>query len=387
VTLPLPLSAPKPGDPEGHWPGVIAVVGLGLLGASLCEAARRRHPGVTLLGISSPATIAQALAEGVIDEGGPYERIAEFIATADLVILCTPIDHILALLGDWATKPPTFKTGAIVTDVGSTKATICAAAKVAFSGTHSPAVFIGSHPMAGSERSGLKARDAHLFENACWIVCPEKEAPQDACEKLAHFLKTLGARLVELDPARHDAAVAHVSHLPQLLATALAAYVGGMQPLAESGLQIAGGGFRDMTRLAASSYDVWNPILRTNKTQVLQALAGYRDLLHSFENDLRRDSLAAGFAEGQALRSRLQTHRKGLTHALSEIVVDLEDKPGTLIAALKPLSDTGLNVLDCEILKIREGEEGVLMLAFADEQSAESAVALLHQSGLKARRR
>jgi len=383
--LPTPLSSPKPGDKPGRWPGVITVVGLGLLGGSLCEAARRRFPGVTLMGVSSAATVKQALSEGVIDEGGPYERLNAFAAAADLVFLCTPIDHILGILRAWADKPPAFREGAVVSDVGSTKSIICAAAAQAFEASR--AAFVGSHPMAGSERSGLGARDPHLFENACWILCPENSTPPPALQKLSGFVAALGGRQVMLEPERHDMAVAHVSHLPQLLASALAAFVGSRPALAESGLQIAGGGFRDMTRLAASSFEVWNPILRTNLAQVLSALDGYRESLGALETDLRKDNAGAVFSAGQELRSRLQTHRKGLTHTLSEIVVDLEDKPGALLAVLQPLAEAELNVLDCEILKVREGEEGVLMLAFAHEQSAETALLLLQDAGLTARRR
>lgn len=384
--------APRPASRlEGEntaWPRSIAVVGLGLLGASLCEAARRRHPGVTLYGISSTKTVAQALKEKVIDEGGDYAQLDAFAVRADLVVLCTPIDHILGILQGWENKLPTFKPGAVITDVGSTKSAICAAAKRAFGKSESKANFVGSHPMAGSEKSGLQARDGHLFENACWILCPEEGGPEtEAASRLAFFLESLGARLMQLAPDQHDATVAHVSHLPQLMATALAAFVGASEDLAENGLQVAGGGFRDMTRLAASRFEVWDPILRTNKTEVMQALSGYREWLQRFEAALRDDALGPFFASAQNLRGRLQTHRKGLTHALCDIVVDLEDKPGALLAALKPLAEAGLNVLDCEILKVREGEEGVLLLAFAHDASADAAIARLHQEGLRARRR
>jgi prephenate dehydrogenase len=394
---PATRTAPKLSGENSAWPRSIAVVGLGLLGASLCEAARRRHPGVTLFGVSSPKTVSQALAEGIIDEGGDYAEINSFAQRADLVVLCTPIDHILGILQGWAHTLPTFKPETIVTDVGSTKAAICEAAALAFGaggdagggfGTGAQgATFIGSHPMAGSEKSGLNARDGHLFENACWIVCPDENVAEEASARLAFFLESLGARLVQLTPDLHDAAVAHVSHLPQLLSTALAAFLGSRENLAENGLQIAGGGFRDMTRLAASRFEVWDPILRTNKDQVLQALSGYRELLQSLESALGADALGPHFEAAQKLRARLQIHRKGLTHALCDVVVDLEDKPGALLAVLKPLAEAGLNVLDCEILKVREGEEGVLLLAFANDAIADAALARLHLAGKRARRR
>lgn len=391
VGKPASRTAPKIAGENSAWPRSVAVVGLGLLGASLCEAARRRHPGVTLFGISSSKTVSQALAERLIDEGGDYAELDAYAQRADLVVLCTPIDHILGILQGWALKLPAFKPGAIVTDVGSTKVAICEAAARAFG--VGGATFIGSHPMAGSEKSGLNARDGHLFENACWIVCPDENTlggnavAEEASARLAFFLESLGARLVTLTPAVHDAAVAHVSHLPQLLSTALAAFLGSRATLAENGLQIAGGGFRDMTRLAASRFEVWDPILRTNKKQVLEALTGYRDLLQHLESALGADALAPHFEAAQKLRARLQIHRKGLTHALCDVVVDLEDKPGALLAVLKPLAEAGLNVLDCEILKVREGEEGVLLLAFANDALADAALAHLHLAGKRARRR
>jgi prephenate dehydrogenase len=382
-----PHVAPKLRGENEAWPKTVTVVGLGLLGASLCEAAKRRHPGVTVFGISSAATVSQALAEGVIDEGGSYEQLDAFAARADLTVLCTPIDHILGVLERWRVILPAFKSGAIVTDVGSTKAAICEAARAAFAKSNLAASFIGSHPMAGSEKSGLSARDSHLFENACWIVCPDEGQPSEPCERLAFFLESLGARLVQLDPKVHDATVAHVSHLPQLLATALAAFVSQKNPIAENGLQVAGGGFRDMTRLAASRFEMWDPILRTNKQEVMQALLGYQSLLGQMAAALSRDEMSELFAAGQSLRARLQTHRKGLTHALSDILVDLEDKPGALLAVLQPLAQSDLNVLDCEILKVREGEGGVLLLAFANEATANLALTQLHQAGFKARHR
>jgi prephenate dehydrogenase len=369
------------------WPKTITVVGLGLLGASLCEAAKKRHPGVTVFGVSSQGTVNQALAEGVIDDGGPYEQLDAFVARADLTVLCTPIDHILGILTRWTRQLPEFKAGAIVTDVGSTKAAICDIAQQAFGKTNLAASFIGSHPMAGSEKSGLSARDSHLFENACWILCPDEGQSTEPSERLGFFLESLGARLVQLDPKVHDATVAHVSHLPQLLATALVVFVSQRQPIAENGLQVAGGGFRDMTRLAASRFEMWDPILRTNKPEIMHALLGYQSLLGQMAAALSRDEMATLFAEGQSLRGRLQTHRKGLTHALSDIIVDLEDKPGALLAVLRPLAQAEINVLDCEILKVREGEEGVLLLAFANEATATLAITQLHQVGFKARHR
>jgi prephenate dehydrogenase len=395
---------------EWH-PDRIAVVGLGLLGASLAEAARKRWPGLRLNAVSSPATLDKARAAGLLRNGDgsfAYADVDAAVADADLVVLCTPIDHIKSILEAWAAKPPACKPGCIVTDVGSTKAEICALGRKAFpaysagraetAADNGAAVFIGSHPMAGSEKTGLEARDPLLFQNASWVVCAD-EAPAEAsakhasariaeaAAKLEGFAKALGARTTRMPAELHDKVAAHVSHLPQLLSTALASYIGERGPVVENCLQIAGGGFRDMTRLAASSFAVWEPILRSNLAAVREVTAGFREHLAALEAGLEWDLARDFFREGNSLRSRLSTAKKGLALPLAEILVDLEDKPGTLVKALQPLSDAGINVLDVEILKVREGEGGVLMMGFHGSEEAEKAVAELGAVGFKARMR
>ena len=198
----------------------LAVVGLGLLGASIAEATRKRFPGWKIIGVSAQHTVKEALDQKVIDAGFDYADIRTALADADIAFLCLPIDRILGYLNEWASEPLILKPGAVVSDVGSTKAEICAAGRRA-----APQNFIGSHPMAGSEKTGLKARDAHLFENAAWIVSPDKEAPAESVRTLESFIEGLGARLLRFSPSQHDIVVAQASHLPQLIATALGAYV------------------------------------------------------------------------------------------------------------------------------------------------------------------
>jgi prephenate dehydrogenase len=363
----------------------LAVVGLGLLGASLAEATRKRYPGWRITGVSAPGTVKEALEHKVIDAGFGYEEIRPALSDADYAFLCLPIDRILDLLAQWEAEPLALKPGAVVSDVGSTKSEICAAGRRAFAA--SPAgTFIGSHPMAGSEKTGLKARDAHLFENAAWIVSPDKEAPEAATKNLEDFLHGLGARVLRLAPARHDAVVAQASHLPQLLATALGAFIAGSDGVDDI-LQVAGGGLRDMTRLAASSFPVWEPILRTNRRNLEQVLPAFRRELEILEEDLVEDGAERFFTEANALRGRFGAPRKGFSSPTTEILVDVQDKPGALLRILSPLAEAGLNVLDLEILKVREGEEGVLMMGFHAPEEAKKAIELLAASGHQARLR
>jgi prephenate dehydrogenase len=363
----------------------LAVVGLGLLGASIAEATRKRFPGWRIVGVSAPATTKDARAQGVIDAGFDYADIRAALADADIAFLCLPIDRILGYLNEWAEAPLALKPGAVISDVGSTKAEICAAGRKAFPAS-SAGTFIGSHPMAGSEKTGLKARDAHLFENAAWIVCADKEAPPDSVNSLERFVEGLGARLLRFSPGRHDMVAAQASHLPQLVATALGAYVSGSERVDEI-LGIAGGGLRDMTRLAASSFAVWEPILRTNRKNLELVLPAFRKELEVLEEDLLEDGGERFFQEANGLRGRFATSRKGFSSPTTEILVDIEDKAGALLRVLTPLSDAGLNILDLEILKVREGEEGVLMMGFHAPAEADKALSLLAASGHKARLR
>jgi prephenate dehydrogenase len=369
-------------------PKTLTVVGLGLLGASLAEAVRKRHPDWKIIGVSAERTGREALAAKVVDQVYTYADIREALKDCDFGFLCLPIDRILGLLQEWADTPLVLKTGAILSDVGSTKAEICVAARKAFpSGTSaSGGVFIGSHPMAGSEKTGLAARDAHLFETAAWIVCPDKDSDAERVATLEHFVEELGARVLRLSPERHDALVAQVSHLPQLIATTLAAYLSATDD-PDAMLQVAGGGFRDMTRLAASNFAVWEPILRTNRKNLELILPAFRRELEVLEEDLMEDGGARFFEEANGLRARYHAPRKGFTSSVTEILVDIEDKAGALLHALQPLSAAGLNILDLEILKVREGEEGVLMMGFRKPAEAEKALEILAASGHKARLR
>ncbi len=366
----------------------ITLVGLGLLGASLAEVIRKRFPTTRILGVSSSTTLVKAQEFDLADEIFTYEDIDLAVSRANLILLCTPIAHIQETLKRWAITKPNFLDHAIVTDVGSTKGEICALAETVFPASSSQeACFIGSHPMAGSEKTGIEARDAHLFENASWVICPHPSTHKDTVSRLLHFVEILGARPSIMQANEHDRIAAHVSHLPQIISTALASFIGEQNTVVENCLQIAGGGFRDMTRIAASSYAMWEPILATNQKEILSVLRKYREHLGQLETAMGQPQFKTYFQAGNALRSRLTVQKKGFSTTLTEILVDLQDAPGMLLRILKPLAEQGLNVLDVEILKVREGEEGTLMLAFKTLEQAKQAIASLNQNSFLARLR
>ncbi len=259
------------------------IVGTGLLGASFGLAARRKNLFGRIIGVSSPAVVSAALANGAIDASLP---LAEALAEADFVLLAQPVRRIIALLSE---IDPLLKPGALVTDVGSTKTAICAAAASLTRST-----FIGGHPMAGREVRGPEGALATLFENRPWILT----TPHPALETI---VRAVGANPVHLSPSDHDRLVALSSHLPQLAATALASL------LSEIDLrQVAGPGILDMTRLALSSFSLWEDILATNKDNIDAALSAYIAELERVRAALRSSTLESHFARGADLARQLR---------------------------------------------------------------------------------
>lgn len=261
----------------------VTIVGCGLMGASFALALRRYCPYVRIAGWDASSNVReQALERGIIDEID--EAFAnERVSTSDLIYLAIPVRNIKSVLRD---RGHQIAPGAIVSDAGSTKAEVCAAARNYLTNGQ---VFIGGHPVAGSHLGGLEHARADMFENAAYVLIKEdSEATKAAFETMVALVKTLGARVVVTTAAEHDQAMAFVSHLPQLISSVLAATIES-QAEAETLKQMAGSGYRDMTRLAQSSWSMWGDIFATNTLPIANALNEMLDQL-----DLLRDELSEG---------------------------------------------------------------------------------------------
>jgi prephenate dehydrogenase len=332
----------------------IAIVGLGLLGSSLATIFKRKYSKATIVGISSPNTVKKAIKLKIIHEGYDYNSVDRAVKNSDIIFLCTPITHIMEMLKRWNRHPPQFQNECIVTDVGSTKTKICRLGQKAISKSKK-GYFIGSHPMAGSEKRGIEARNPHLFENASWVICPHPSIPKGCLDKFKFFIEDLGARTSIMAPEIHDKVVAHVSHLPQLISTAIAGFLADQHHVLENSLQIAGSGFRDMTRLANSSLTVWEPIFSSNNEEIQNALNNYICYLQNVNEAFKKGKIQPFFQSGKSLREKLSLHQREFTSDLTEILLSVPDKPG-------------------KILKVREGESGTIRIAFKNLQDAENAV-------------
>ncbi len=254
----------------------ITILGPGLLGASLAMAVKERGLATSVHSWSRRAeTRAKCINAPWCD--AVFDTAAEACTGSDLVILCTPVETIAPLIAEIA---PNLKNGCLVTDVGSTKSLICRHATAAMPAT---ATFIGSHPMAGSERNGMEHARADLFNNATCLITPLPEAPAPEIARLMAFWEALGMRLATVSPEKHDEIVAHISHLPHLLASTLCSLLANVDPAWGS---FSGGGLRDTTRVASGDAQLWKQILEQNREEVLRSINAFEDELHHLKSAL-----------------------------------------------------------------------------------------------------
>jgi len=279
----------------------IAVVGLGLIGGSLVKSFRRNVPECKLIGVDSRDTLAAA--HKYLDEAYEPKNLARAVREADLVFLATPVNTILQQLPEIAQS---IRCGAVATDVGSTKGLIVAEAQKHFIGER---YFIGGHPLAGREKGGWENASADLFENAAYALTPESDFPAHLSEALTQLLQTLGARVIELEPETHDRLVAEISHLPQLLAVALMNFIARDNAPLEVSLQLAASGFRDMTRLAASPFAIWQDIFAGNRANVRRSLQEFIVALQKLAQALDNGDLEPHFQQANRLQQNLAALR------------------------------------------------------------------------------
>jgi prephenate dehydrogenase len=252
----------------------LAVVGVGLLGGSVAKAARARGLAREIVGIGrDESRMAPALRDGVLDRA--TVDLAEGLRGADVVVLAMPVLVIERMLPAVAAA---VADGALVTDVGSTKAGIVAAAG-ALTATR-PFRFVGSHPMAGSEQAGYAVARDDLFEGATVIVTPTDTTAPRSVKETVGMWEAMGARVSQLDPRAHDRVVAAISHLPHLVAFALVAGAHRFEP---SAFAFAARGFRDTTRVAAADPVMWQEIFHDNRAALLDSVARFREALAEVE--------------------------------------------------------------------------------------------------------
>lgn len=277
----------------------ITVIGCGLIGGSICLALKRKRPELQIVALDLPERIAAISEAGVADIVGTLDQAEKYLPQSSLVILATPVEKILELLTQIG---PLLAPGTIVTDVGSTKALIVNEAK-----KHLPeqVSFIGGHPIAGMEHSGVEAADPLLFKGKVFMLCPSTDTPSKDLLYLIDLAEDLFAIPVTIEAEEHDRFMAMISHVPQLMAVALVD--AALKDDSTHGLldMIVGRGFLDITRIAASDFAVWKGILGSNKAAIESALDRLEGSLDELRHNLGEHGLEAMWQKVSARRRKM----------------------------------------------------------------------------------
>lgn len=355
-------------------PKNIGFIGLGLIGGSIAKAVRHFYPGIHIVAASGrKETVELALSENLIDEG--CTEIGNAFSKCDYIFLCAPVSCNAKYLTDLKTI---IKKDCIITDVGSTKTDI-----------HTRVIqldmeenFIGGHPMAGSEKTGLENSKRHLIENAYYVITPTGKVPAEAVEDYVEFIGSLKALPLVLDYKQHDYITAAISHLPHLIAAGLVNLVKHNDCKEQYMKTVAAGGFKDITRIASSSPVMWEQICMTNHENISQLLGKYIESMQEIKDSLdqvRGQDIYDLFEESREYRNSITDVSHGPIKKAYVLYVDLVDETGGIATVATILACNQINLKNIGIVNNREFEEAVLKIEFYEEEPCKKAAALLNK--------
>lgn len=356
--------------------GRVFVIGLGLIGGSLALCIKKEHRDVTIVGYDinrEQSRLAKML--GVVDEVA--EHIAEGATDANVIIISAPVietEAIIHLLSELQLNPEV-----IITDTGSTKSKIVANA---FGLMKKGYTFIGGHPMAGSHKSGVSAAKEILFENAFYLLTPEEHIENSKVELLKEWLKGTNAKFLTVTPKNHDYLTGIVSHFPHIIAASI---VRQTERLAGNDTlipRLAAGGFRDITRIASSSPEMWKDILLHNREVLIELINQWQDEMDGVKDLLELENSSGifdYFQQAKQFRDSLPLKEKGAIPAFYDLYVDVPDYPGVISEITGYLAKENISITNIRILETREDEiYGVLVISFQTEEDRQRAERCIH---------
>ena len=353
----------------------IGFIGLGLIGGSIAKALRAARPGDTFIAYDkNKESLIQAMADNVINQA--TDTIGSAFSDCDVIFLCAPVSTCIGFLD---TLKQIIRPDCVLTDVGSVKSAIHQAVFKAGLSGH----FIGGHPMTGSEKSGYANAKAHLLENAYYILTPEKDTDPAHLDMMTRLVRATKALPIRLDHEKHDRITAAISHLPHIIAFTLVNLVKETDDPEGMMRLLAAGGFKDITRIASSSPEMWQQICFENRGPILQALNDYEDRIHAMEKAISgRDgrALLDAFSAARNYRDDIPvSHAKGAIEPAYEIFVDIIDESGAIATIATILATNGISIRNIGIVHNREFQEGVLHIEFYEQDAAERAADLLER--------
>jgi prephenate dehydrogenase len=337
-------------------------VGVGLIGGSVGLAAR--NAGWDVIGVDRSEVLEEAVALGAVDRPSTLKEARG----ADLITLAAPISKITDLVTE---LPP---TEALVTDVASTKTAIVSEAE------RQGLRFVGGHPMAGSQLSGVENARADLFKGARYFLTPTDQTDPDAYREVSGFVRSLGAVPTAVDPEKHDLLMAALSHLPHLMAAALLKVASDISPEA---LSFAGPSFRDLTRVGASNPSLWSDILAENAPALGEALGAFAGAMAQLGSEIKdREAIEQRFLQAREAYDALGGILVESTGRNAEIAVPVENRPGVFAEVTTLMGSNNINILDLYV-RHSNTERAALVLTL-DAEAARTARELLREAGFRA---
>lgn len=359
----------------------IAFIGLGLIGGSLAKGIKRARPDIRIMAyMRTRSKLEQAKKDGIVDV--ILDGIDEQLKECDLIFLCTPVEYNAQYLSKIRSY---LKPGALITDVGSTKTDIHE--EILRQGLTD--YFVGGHPMAGSEKTGYENATDHLLENAYYIVTPPEGLDQSGSEtgnippkyaenanRIIAVAQTVGAIPLVLDYREHDKVVAAISHLPHLVASSLVNLVKDADSPAGTMKRVAAGGFKDITRIASSSPEMWEQICMTNVEPIADMLERYIGSLQEILSEIKGhqgEAIYKLFEKSRDYRNTITDRAKGSVEPSYAFSVDVADEVGAISTIAVILAAKGISIKNIGINNNRERGEGALKIEFYDEASMTAA--------------
>ena len=352
----------------------IGFIGLGLIGGSIAKTLRRVRPDCRLIAYNrSRQSLVDALSDGTLNS--ITDSIDASFAECDYVFLCMPVSLNIRCLEKLKDLLP---ESCLITDAGSVKTSIHEA--VIRLGLEDR--FIGGHPMAGSEKTGYANATDRLLENAYYIITPTGSSDPEKVEAYRQLAAELGSIPLVIGYEEHDQATAAISHLPHVIAYSLVNYVRESDSPAGLMRQIAAGGFRDITRIASSSPDMWESICLENSRPLLDAIDRYKGILDRIADAVKSENAALlhqDFENAKNYRDDMPTKMSGMIAPAHEIYVDIIDETGAIATLATILGTNAISIKNIGIIHNREFQEGVLRIEFYDAASVTKAAGLLNK--------
>lgn len=349
-------------------------IGIGLIGGSIAKAIRRVMPDSKII-IFNRSELPRQMALEDRTADVVIDKVDNTFKECDYIFLCTPVQRnveYLKILKD------IISPDCIITDVGSVKENIHKAVK----SLNLEKNFIGGHPMAGSEKTSYEHSNDRLVENAYYAITPTPLVSQNKVDELTEIIKMTGAIPIIISYNEHDKVVAAISHLPHLVAAGLVTLVKHNDSEQEYMKTIAAGGFKDITRIASSSPEMWEQICMTNNENISDFLQKYIDSLSEIKSDLdnkRGQNINALISESRDYRDNIDEHNNSIIPKSYRVYCDIIDESGAIATIATILATSGVSIKNIGIIHNREFEEGVLKVSFYDEASANKAIALLNR--------